>query len=45
LNIAKKYQDKITTQYDQKDAQMFGERQNMRETQPKEAVYDDFIKF
>ena len=45
LNIARKYQDKIITQKDQKDTERVGERQNTMETQPKEGAYDDFIQF
>ena len=45
LNIARKYQDKITTQNDQKDTETVVEHQNIMETQLKEPGFDDFIKF
>ena len=45
LNIARKYQDKIITQKDQKDMERVEESQNTMETQPKEGPYDDFLQF
>ena len=43
LNIARKYQDKIITQKDQKKMERVEESQNTTETQPKEGPYDDFL--
>ena len=45
LNIAKKYQDRITIQNDQKNMETVEEHLYSMETQSKEATFDDFIKF